>query len=152
MDKINPKEGEIRVFNNNGVAEAYCFKDRKWDKIGEVLGTKGDKNDKKYYPGDKAFPAGDYDFVFDVELENSTTKLPFNHGDNTLVVAEKFIARENLHKLYVDDIRKFLRQNTNTQAFQQAKKEVKKQPAQPACVAFPVVLYKFLTSVNMCII
>jgi hypothetical protein len=138
MTKLKPKEGEIRIFNNNGVAEAYCFKEGKWEKIGEVLGT---KTDKKYYPGDKAFPAGEYDFVFDVELEGYTTKLPFNHGDNTLVIAEKFIARENLHKLYVDDITKFLRQNTKPQSFHQTKKEVKNQPTQPTCVTFPVVKF-----------
>jgi hypothetical protein len=141
MTKIYPKEGEIRVFNNNGIAEAYCFKDKKWEKIGEVLGT---KSDKKYYPGDKAFAAGEYDFIFDVELEGGTTKLPFNHGDNTLVVAEKFIARENLHKLYVDDITKFLRQNTKPQPMREVKKEIaKKLPQQPSCANFPVVIIFF---------
>ena len=46
----NPKEGEIRVFNNQGLAEAYVYKssERNWDKIGEVLGT---KDTKKTYPG-----------------------------------------------------------------------------------------------------
>ena len=49
MKKMTGKEGEIRIFNNNGVAEAYCYKlDIKvWQKIGEVLGK---KDNKKYYP------------------------------------------------------------------------------------------------------
>jgi hypothetical protein len=136
MNKLNPKEGEIRVFNNGGNAEAYCYKGGKWEMIGEVLGT---KSSKTYYPGDKAFPAGEYDFVFDVELEGYTTKLPFNHGDNTLVAAERFIARENLHKLYVDDVTKFLRQNTKPQSFKETKKEPVKKKAMPQGVIFPVV-------------
>jgi len=43
------KEGEIRIFNNNGVAEAYVYKSdlKTWQKIGEVLGK---KETKKYYP------------------------------------------------------------------------------------------------------
>lgn len=108
----NPKEGEIRVFNNQGNAEAYVYKssERKWDKIGDVLGT---KDTKKIYEGDKYFPAGNYDYIFDVDLEGRFSRLPFNKGDNCLVAAEKFINRENLHKgLYVDDITRFLRKNT----------------------------------------
>ena len=67
---------------------------------------------KKYYPGDGVFKAGEYDYVFDVELEGGITQLPFNEGDNILMAAEKFIGREKLHKAYTDDIMKFLRANT----------------------------------------
>ena len=38
--KLNgSKEGEIKVFNDNGVAKAYMWKadDRKWEEIGEVI-------------------------------------------------------------------------------------------------------------------
>lgn len=31
------KEGEIKVFRNGNSAEAYCFKDGKWEKIGDVM-------------------------------------------------------------------------------------------------------------------
>ncbi|MCQ2820469.1 MAG: WD repeat PLAP family protein [archaeon] len=105
----NVKEGEIRLFNNNGKGEAYMFQGGSWQLIGEVLGK---KNDKRYFEGDSAFPAGEYDYVFDVELEGGLSKLPFNEGGNALIAAEKFVAREKLHKGYVDDIRKFLRDNT----------------------------------------
>ena len=122
----NPKEGEIRVFNNNGLAEAYVFKGDTWEKIGEVLGT---KENKKYYPGDKCFPAGEYDYVFDVVLEGRKSLLPFNKGDNALIAAEKFINREELHKgLYVDDITKFLRANTQNAGAQPMKQAEKKKP------------------------
>lgn len=141
MNSIDAKEGEIRVFNNEGTAEAYVFKDRKWDKIGEVLGTKESKNN---YPGDRFFPAGPYDYVFDVELEGTTSKLPFNKGDNALVAAEKFVTRENLHKLYVDDVTKFLRQNTQPNT---SFKSVERKPANPKSttnnsgVKFPLVKF-----------
>ena len=48
MLKMTVKKGEIRIFNNNGVAEAYCYNNdtKSWDKMGEVLGK---KDNKKYY-------------------------------------------------------------------------------------------------------
>lgn len=115
----NPKDGEIRCFNNGGRGEAYMYKksEKKWELIGEVMGK---KNTKKYYAGDTAFPAGEYDYIFDVELNDGISQLPFNEGGNALIAAEKFVSREKLHKAYVDDIRNFLRNNTG-----------KKRPAKP---------------------
>ena len=109
----NAKDGEIRLFNNNGKGEAYCYKasERQWQLLGEVMGQNNAPT-KKYYPGDGVFKAGEYDYVFDVELEGGMTQLPFNEGDNVLMAAEKFIGREKLHKAYTDDIMKFLRNNT----------------------------------------
>ena len=109
----NIKDGEIRLFNNFGKAEAYCYKasENQWQLLGEVTGQ-NNAPQKKYYPGDGVFKAGEYDYIFDVELEGGMTKLPFNKGDNILMAAEKFIGRERLHKAYTDDIMKFLRSNT----------------------------------------
>ena len=109
----NIKDGEIRLFNNFGKAEAYCYKasENQWQLLGEVTGQ-NNAPQKKYYPGDGLFKAGEYDYIFDVELEGGMTKLPFNEGDNILMAAEKFIGRERLHKAYTDDIMKFLRSNT----------------------------------------
>ena len=109
----NIKDGEIRLFNNFGKAEAYCYKasENQWQLLGEVTGQ-NNAPQKKFYPGDGVFKAGEYDYIFDVELEGGMTKLPFNEGDNILMAAEKFIGRERLHKAYTDDIMKFLRSNT----------------------------------------
>lgn len=109
----NVKDGEIRLFNNFGKGEAYCYKEseKQWQLLGEVMGQKNTQS-KKYYPGDGVFKSGEYDYIFDVELEGKMTQLPFNEGDNILMTAEKFIGREKLHKAYTDDIMKFLRANT----------------------------------------
>lgn len=60
------KEGEIRLFKNGNKPEAYMWsmESNSWILIGDVLG--GTKT-KKPFPGDKYFPAGDYDYLFDVE-------------------------------------------------------------------------------------
>ncbi len=109
----NVKDGEIRLFNNFGKGEAYCYKasENQWQLLGEVMGQNNTPK-KKYYPGDGVFKAGEYDYIFDVELEGGITQLPFNEGDNILMAAEKFVGREKLHKAYTDDIMKFLRSNT----------------------------------------
>jgi hypothetical protein len=42
MRGMKGKEGEVRVFKSGNGAEAYCWKDGKWEKIGDVVNpTKG---------------------------------------------------------------------------------------------------------------
>lgn len=106
------KEGEIKLFNDNGKGVAYVKNGGAWNLIGEVMEV---KSNKKFYPGDKQFKEGEYDYVFDVELQGNYTKIPINKDDNCLVAAEKFIARESLHRNYVDEIVRFLRENVKAQ-------------------------------------
>lgn len=71
------------------------------------------KAEPKYYPGDNFFPAGEYDYVFDVDDESGVPKvIPFNDGDNPLEAAERYCKREGLTKGYIEQIRKFLIQNS----------------------------------------
>jgi len=60
------------VFRNGMVPEAYMWQNGKWDKIGDVIteggGSGGAPPPKpKYYHGDQYFPAGTYDYLFDVD-------------------------------------------------------------------------------------
>jgi len=147
----NPKEGDIRAFNNNGVPEVYIFQSGRWEKQGDVIGM---KDTKKFYPGDKFFPSGEYDYVFNVELDGKELYLPFNKGDNCLVAAEKFIIREGLNKnLYVDDVTKFLRKNTQSvqSSYQpvQKKPEIKNQQEASSSTKFPVINYQKFDSINV---
>lgn len=112
LESTSGKEGEIKLFNDKGMGVAYVIKDGKWNLIGEVMQV---KSTKKYYPGDKYFPEGEYDYIFDVELQGSYTKIPINKDDNCLVAAEQFLTRENLHRNYLDDVTKFLRENVKSQ-------------------------------------
>lgn len=108
------KEGEIKVFKNGTTAEAYCFKDGKWEKIGDVINAPGGQSGK-YYEGDRLFEAGEYDHIFDVDLGDGVMrKLPFDNGSNPLVAADKFILREGLHKAYCEQISKFIKDNSNS--------------------------------------
>ncbi len=68
----------------------------------------------RYYPGDKYFEAGDYDYIFDVDDESGVHKqIPFNDGANALEAAERYCSREGLTKGYIEQIRKFLMANSS---------------------------------------
>ena len=114
------KEGEIRVFRNGMVPEAFMWQNNKWDKIGDVITEGGDagggaaKGEPRYYQGDQYFPAGEYDYIFDVDDESGVPKvIPFNDGANPMESAERYCMREGVGKAFVEQIRKFLIQNAN---------------------------------------
>ena len=105
------KEGQIQMFGDNREVLAYQWRNGIWELIGTVTGSAAPE--KKKFPGDRFFPAGDYDFIFDVEVGEGGKKalLPFNRGENFLLVAEKFCAREEIGKDNVPDITAFLKAN-----------------------------------------
>jgi phospholipase A-2-activating protein len=108
---IGKKNGEIKCFKDGATVFAYSWNAgaRQWDQVGEVTGS---QESKKNYPGDFVFPAGEYDFVFDVELgSDRKALLPYNRGQNPMAVAEAFCARESLRKDLIDQIRKFIEAN-----------------------------------------
>ena len=75
------------------------WQNSQWVKIGEVITEGGSKeaggmSEAKYYPGDKYFEAGEYDYIFDVDDESGVPKtIPFSDGANALEAAEKYCAR-----------------------------------------------------------
>merc|ERR1711881_346594 len=107
---VGKKNGEIKCFKEDGTVFAYSWNAgaRIWDKIGEVTGG---ASSKKQYPGDHVFPAGEYDFVFDIEWTDKKALLPYNRGQNPMQVAEAFCARESIGKANLDQIRKFIEAN-----------------------------------------
>ena len=67
------KNGEVRMFKNGNKPEVYAWdsSEGSWTKIGDVIGG----TSKKEYEGDRFFPAGEYDYVFDVEDDQGGKKL-----------------------------------------------------------------------------
>eukprot|EP00931_Biecheleriopsis_adriatica_P101800 TRINITY_DN7687_c0_g1_i1.p1 TRINITY_DN7687_c0_g1~~TRINITY_DN7687_c0_g1_i1.p1 ORF type:complete len:770 (+),score=209.30 TRINITY_DN7687_c0_g1_i1:54-2312(+) len=109
---IGKKNGEIKCFKDGGTVFAFSWNAgaRQWDKIGEVVGS---QEEKKSYEGDAVFPAGEYDFIFDVDMGAGLgmRKLPFTKGQNPLVVAEAFCNREQINRANAEQIRQFIIQN-----------------------------------------
>ncbi|KAM3139405.1 hypothetical protein pb186bvf_008430 [Paramecium bursaria] len=126
---VGKKNGEIRLFKNGDKPEAYMWNGTEWTLMGDVLGS--GQQQKRIFDGDKYFPAGEYDYIFDVEDDNGLQKrLPFNDGESHMAAAEKFCLREGYSKHYMQQIVNFLKQNTrNVQQQQQqyAQPQQKKQ-------------------------
>jgi phospholipase A-2-activating protein len=116
------KEGEIRIFRDGNSGKAYSWQKGKWNYVGEMMaGPEDSANNtgneifggKKYYKGDRFFSEGNYDFVFDIEDEQGIGRqLPFNLGDNTLIAAEQFLAREQWPVTYKEQVITFLNKHT----------------------------------------
>jgi phospholipase A-2-activating protein len=117
------KSGEVKLVNNNGLPEAWSWNadERKWEKMGDVVegpGVGGGFAGKIYYEGDM------YDYVFDIELEQPGSgaikfKLPYNNGGNPFVSAQDFIWKHELPQYYLDQIARFIVQNSDQSAANQ---------------------------------
>jgi len=110
---VGKKNGEIKCFKDGGTVFAFSWNAgaRQWDKIGEVMGQEAPQ--KKFYEGDAVFARGEYDFIFDVDMGGGAgmRKLPYNTGENPMLVAEMFCNREQINKANTDQIRQFIIQN-----------------------------------------
>lgn len=99
-------ENEIIVVSDDssGSREVYQWTGKEWSLIGNMTSPALEK---------RTFQGKEYDFVFDVEMEGHSEKLqlPYNSGDNMFTVAMKFIERNNLDSIYLDEIVAFLKKN-----------------------------------------
>jgi phospholipase A-2-activating protein len=90
-------------------AKAYSWTNGQWKLVGDVAGT---SHPKKQYEGDKFFPKGEYDYIFDIQDDSGLNRrLPFNDGENPLVCAEKFLVREGMNAEYKQQIVQFIMKN-----------------------------------------
>lgn len=111
------KDGDVRIFKNGTNPELYKWNQgpRSWEKVGDVQmpgGDAGANSQTKMYEGDRLFEAMEYDHIFDVDLgDGIMRKLPFNNGGNPHEAADKFVIREGLSKMMVEQIVAFLKKN-----------------------------------------
>lgn len=135
------KNGEVKCFREGGTVFAFSWNQgaRRWEKIGEVVSEAVQQ--KKQYEGDQVFAKGEYDFVFDVDMgpAHGMRRLPYNRGQNPMVVAESFCAREQINKSNTDQIRQFIIQNAGEDATSGgAALATAEKPPDPAASVFPL--------------
>lgn len=102
------KEGQVIVVKSEvGINEAYQWTEGKWSKIGEVVG--GSASDKK-----KEYNGAKWDYIFDVDVKEGEPplKLPYNLTENPYQAAERFLSQNELPSSYVEEIVKFITDNT----------------------------------------
>lgn len=103
------KAGEVKMVRNGDVVEAHQWdsSSSSWQKVGEVVDAVGSGR-KQLYNGKE------YDYVFDVDIQEGAPplKLPVNVSENPYAVAQRFLEQNDLSMSYLDQIVKFIEQNT----------------------------------------
>lgn len=109
LNKPGKQEGStIMVKNSQGAIEAHQWSGGEWVKIGDVVGSAGGSTEKKEFNGQQ------YDYVFDVDIEDGAPplKLPFNRTENVYTAAERFLADNELPASYQQEVMDFITKNT----------------------------------------
>lgn len=110
LQQPGKEEGStIMVKSPVGVIEAHQWTGGEWVKIGDVVNSAGGSTGKKEHNG------VEYDYVFDVDVEDGKPplKLPYNASENPYAAADRFLAANDLPSLYTEEVVKFINQNTS---------------------------------------
>ena len=138
---LGQKEGQTKIFNNSGKGEVFCWKEGRWEYVGEVVDQPKpqSKQQKMSYPGDSHFEAGDYDYVFTIETDSGvSSQLPYNIDQSAEEASFKFLSREGLSQALKPQIIDFIEKNAGKQ----------KQVLPPSLKGFPIVDFHFHSGLN----
>lgn len=108
------KEGQTLMIRRKNAIEAYQWSQLKgeWQKVGDVVGgeSSGSKEKDAMFEGEK------YDYVFDVNLSEGQPmlKLPYNLTEDPYMAAHKFLERNDLSPLFLDQVAAFIQQQTGS--------------------------------------
>lgn len=105
------KEGQVQMIreaDGSITAHTWSTAARQWVAVGTVVDSAGSSGRKTEYLGQ------DYDYVFDVDIEDGKPplKLPYNLSQNPYEAATKFLQDNELPMGYLDQVAKFIIQNT----------------------------------------
>ncbi|KAG5354599.1 Protein DOA1 [Yarrowia sp. B02] len=110
LTKPGTKEGEVVMVKGNGIVEAHQWSasSSSWTKIGEVVDAPGGERKKMADDGKE------YDYIFDVDVEEGqpALKLPYNANENVYAAAQRFIDAHELPQGYLEEIVQFIIKNT----------------------------------------
>lgn len=103
-------EGQVQVFNKNGVAIAAQWSDasQTWIEVGQVMGTSEDGGQ---------IDGQQYDHVLPIEMDTTDggvakLQLGYNNGENPFVAAQRFIDAHVLPQHHLSEIADYIRQRT----------------------------------------
>ena len=108
--KIGTKEGQNQIIKEeDGSACLYqwSMSQQAWIKIGQVV-------DSAASSGKTAYNGREYDYVFDIDIEDGkpALKLPFNINQNPYDAATKFLQDNELPMSYLEETANFIIKNT----------------------------------------
>ena len=84
---------------------------RKWEKVGEVMGGK-DTEGSGTTLGKRMYEGKEYDYLFDIDINGSNVKLPFNSGDDPWMTAQQWLWKNDIDQMHLDAVAQHLIANT----------------------------------------
>ena len=97
------------MVKNGGSVEAHQWSitTQTWTKIGDVVNAVSQSQKQ-------TFDGIEYDYVFDVDIQEGAPplKLPYNVSQNPYEAAQRFLEKHGLEMGYIDQVVKFIEQNT----------------------------------------
>lgn len=111
---FNPgrRDGQTKLIRDGDRVEAYSWDAAKneWSKVGEVVGSSGGSQATS---GKVLYEGKEYDYVFDVDIEDGKPplKLPYNKAEDPWQAAQKFLHKNNLSQLFLDQVANFITTN-----------------------------------------
>lgn len=89
---------------------SWSVASQQWTPVGEVVGGAGGSQGTS---GKVLYEGKEYDFVFDVELdEGNRLKLPYNLSEDPYFAAQRFIHKHELPQEFLDQVATFIINNT----------------------------------------
>lgn len=106
-------EGQTRLVRQpNGKILCYQWTKGNWECVGDVMGASGGTKETS---GKSLYEGKEYDFVFNVDIEDGAPplKLPFNRTEDPWLAAQKFIHKNDLPQVYLEQVANFIITNAN---------------------------------------
>lgn len=101
-------EGQTRLVRQpNGKILCYQWTKGNWECVGDVMGASGGSTETS---GKSLHEGKEYDFVFNVDIEDGKPplKLPFNKSEDPWLAAQKFIHKNDLPQVYLEQVANFI--------------------------------------------
>ena len=109
------REGQHKIIKDSASGQPTLYTwsagERTWNKVGEIVGSK-DGGGGGSTLGKRTYEGKEYDYLFDIDLDGATAKLPFNKGDDPWMAAQQFIWRHGLDQAVLDTVANHIVKNT----------------------------------------
>lgn len=107
------EEGQTRLVRQpNGKILCYQWTSGKWECVGDVMGAAGGTQETS---GKTLHEGIEYDYVFNVDIEDGAPplKLPYNRTEDPWHAAQKFIHKNDLPQVYLEQVANFIIKNSD---------------------------------------
>jgi phospholipase A-2-activating protein len=108
------KEGENLIVKEGGKTMLYQWSmaSASWEKVGEVTGSAGGDGSEGATLGKRWYQGKEYDYLFDIDINNKPLQLPFNRGDDPWMTAQRWMWDNEIDQDHLNSIAEHIMANT----------------------------------------